>query len=169
VLTLQRDQYLPLKVIREHLENPAEPESPTPTAGTGMRADDFRPGAGKVRMTRGELAAATDLPEATVASLESFGLVWANPTGHYDEDALAICSVVSRLSEFGVEPRHLKSFRVVADRESGLVEQIATPFSQPRDKDARARAQEVIRELAALFVQLHAALLRAELVRGGKA
>jgi hypothetical protein len=49
------------------------------------------------------------------------------------------------------------------------VEQIATPFSQPRDKDARARAQEVIRELAALFVQLHAALLRAELVRGGKA
>jgi DNA-binding transcriptional MerR regulator len=169
VLTLQRDQYLPLKVIREHLENPSEPESATPTAGTGMRADDFRPGAGKVRMTRGELAEATDLPEATVASLESFGLVWANPTGHYDEDALAICAVVSRLSEFGVEPRHLKSFRVVADRESGLVEQIATPFSQPRDKDARARAQEVIRELAALFVQLHAALLRAELVRGGKA
>ena len=169
VLTLQRDQYLPLKVIREHLENPSEPEAVTPTAGTGMRADDFRPGAGKVRMTRGELAEATALPEVTVASLESFGLVWANPTGHYDEDALAICSVVSRLSEFGVEPRHLKSFRVVADRESGLVEQIATPFSQPRDKDARARAQEVIRELAALFVQLHAALLRAELVRGGKA
>ena len=169
VLTLQRDQYLPLKVIREHLENPGEPEAVTTTAGTGMRADDFRPGAGKVRMTRGELAEATDLPEATVASLESFGLVWASPTGHYDEDALAICSVVSRLSDFGVEPRHLKSFRVVADRESGLVEQIATPFSQPRDKDARARAQEVIRELAALFVQLHAALLRAELVRGGKA
>jgi len=169
VLTLQRDQYLPLKVIREHLENPGEPEVISTTAGSGMRADDFRPGAGKVRMTRGELAEATSLPEAFVASLESFGLVWANPTGHYDEDALAICSVVSRLSEFGVEPRHLKSFRVVADRESGLVEQIATPFSQPRDKDARARAQEVIRELAALFVQLHAALLRAELVRGGKA
>ena len=172
VLTLQRDQYLPLKVIRDHInEGLPEPGAPpaTPIAGTGLRADDFRPGAGRVRMTREELAQACDLTEAYLAQLEGIGLIWATAAGHYDEDALAIASVVARLSAFGVEARHLRSFRVVADRETGLVEQMATPYSQPRDRDARAREQETIRVLASLFVQLHAALLRAELIRGGRA
>jgi DNA-binding transcriptional MerR regulator len=172
VLTMQRDQYLPLKVIRESLaEGLPDPDAPplTPIAGTGMRPEDFRPGAGRVRLTRQELADASDLTVAFVAQLEEIGLVWATPAGHYDEDALAITSVVSRLSAFGIEARHLRSFRVVADRETGLVEQMATPYSQPRDRDGRAREQETIRELASLFVQLHAALLRAELIRGGRA
>jgi DNA-binding transcriptional MerR regulator len=172
VLTLQRDQYLPLKVIRDHItEGLGDPEAPpkAPIAGSGLRPDDFRPGAGRVRMTREELADACGLTEAFVAQLEGIGVIWATPAGHYDEDALAIASVVARLSAFGVEARHLRSFRVVADRETGLVEQMATPYSQPRDRDARAREQETIRELASLFVQLHAALLRAELIRGGRA
>lgn len=162
VLLLQRDQYLPLKVIREHLESP---EAAVTTAGTGLRADDFRPGAGRVRLTRGELAEQAGLPEAFVAQLETAGLVWATAAGHYDEDALAIATLAARLSAFGVEPRHLRPFRVVADRDTGLVEQIATPFA--RDREGRAR--EAVREAAALIVQLHAALLRAELVRGGRA
>ena len=172
VLTLQRDQYLPLKVIRDHItEGLPEPGAPpaTPIAGTGLRPEDFRPGAGRVRMTREELAEACELTEAYLAQLEDIGLIWATPAGHYDEDALAIAGVVARLAAFGVEARHLRSFRVVADRETGLVEQMATPYSQPRDRDARAREQETIRELASLFVQLHAALLRAELIRGGRA
>jgi DNA-binding transcriptional MerR regulator len=172
VLTMQRDQYLPLKVIRDSLgDGLPDPDAPAkaPLAGTGMRPDDFRPGAGRVRMTREELGAASDLTEAFIAQLEGIGLIWASPAGHYDEDALAIASVVARLSAFGVEARHLRSFRVVTDRESGLVEQIATPYSQPRDRDGRAREQETIRELASLFVQLHATLLRAELIRGGRA
>jgi len=171
VLTLQRDQYLPLKVIRDHIgDGLPDPDAPkAPLAGTGMTPDDFRPGAGRVRMTREELADASDLTDAFIAQLEGIGLIYATPAGHYDEDALAIASVVSRLSAFGVEARHLRSFRVVTDRESGLVEQIATPYSQPRDRDGRAREQETIRELASLFVQLHATLLRAELIRGGRA
>jgi hypothetical protein len=65
----------------------------------------------------------------------------------------------------------MRSFRVVADRESGLIEQMATPFTRTtgRDRDSKVRSQEAIREIAALFVQLHAALLRAELIRAGKA
>ncbi|MDQ5974596.1 MAG: hypothetical protein QG661_1805 [Actinomycetota bacterium] len=171
VLTLQRDQYLPLKVIRDHIgDGLPDPDAPPkiPIAGTGLQPDDFRAGAGRVRMTREELATASGLTEAFVAQLEGIGLVWATPAGHYDEDALAIASIASRLSAFGVEARHLRSFRVVADRESGLVEQIATPYSQPRDRDGRAREQETIRELASLFVHMHAALLRAELTRGGR-
>jgi DNA-binding transcriptional MerR regulator len=170
VLTLQRDQYLPLKVIRESLaEGLPDPDVPAPVAGTGLRPEDFRPGAGRVRMTRTELAEACDLEEAYIAQLEAIGIVWASAAGHYDEDALAIVSVVARLSAYGVEPRHLKTFRVVTDRETGMVEQMATPYSNPRDRDSRAREQEVVRDLAALIVQLHAALLRAELIRAGKA
>ncbi len=74
VLTLQRDQYLPLKVIRDHIEaGMADPEAAAklPVAGTGLRPDDFRAGAGRVRMTREELAEACDLTEAFIAQLEA--------------------------------------------------------------------------------------------------
>ena len=172
VLTLQRDQYLPLKVIKESLDAAAgvgEEGVPAPVAGSGLRPDDFRPGAGRVRMTREELAEASGLSEAFVVQMENIGLVWATAAGHYDEDALAVASVVARLSAYGVEPRHLKTFRVVTDRETGMVEQMATPYSNPRDRDGRTKEREVVRELAALVVQLHAALLRAELIRGGRA
>lgn len=170
VLRLQRDQYLPLKVIREQLADGSLAEDrPASAMGTGLRADDFRAGAGRLRMTRTELSEAAEIPEATVIQLEKDGLVGVNPAGYYDEDALAIAQVVERLTRYGIEPRHLRSFRVVTDRESGLIEQMATPYSQPRDREGRARAQETIRELAALIVQLHAALLRADLIRSGKA
>lgn len=168
ILTMQRDQYLPLKVIREQLDQPAESAA---ASGSGLRPEDFRPGAGRLRLTRVELAETTELTEAYIAELEELGLVWVSPAGHYDEDAVAICQVAARLSEFGIEGRHLRSFRVVADRESGLIEQMITPFSKTtgRERDTRPRAQEAVRDIASLFVQLHAALLRAELIRSGKA
>lgn len=168
ILTLQRDQYLPLKVIKEHLDQPPANAAAT---GTGLKAEDFRPGAGRLRLTRGELAEATDLDEAYIATLEELGLVWVTPAGHYDEDAVAICQVAARLAGFGFEGRHMRSFRVVADRETGLIEQMITPYSRTtgRDRDTRAQSQEAVREIASLFVQLHAALLRAELIRAGKA
>lgn len=169
VLTMQRDQYLPLRVIREQLTSQVEDAgvaAPT-VSGSGVRPDDFRPGSGRIRLTRSELAEQTGLPESLVIALERDGLVWPAAAGYFEEDAVAICSIAAKLGEYGVEPRHLRSFRVVANRESGLVEQIATPYSQPRDRDAKARAQQTVRELASLFVQLHAALLRAELIRSG--
>ncbi|MGA0209258.1 MAG: MerR family transcriptional regulator [Candidatus Nanopelagicales bacterium] len=169
ILTLQRDQYLPLKVIREQLDRSAD-DAPA-AAGSGMRPEDFRPGAGRVRLTRGELADMAELTEAYVAELETLGLVWVSPAGHYDQDAVIICQLASRLQQFGFEGRHMRSFRVLADRVSGLIEQMATPFARTtgRERDSKARAQEAVQEIAALFVQLHAALLRAELIRSGKA
>ncbi|MEC7102255.1 MAG: MerR family transcriptional regulator, partial [Actinomycetota bacterium] len=129
------------------------------------------PGAGRLRLTRAELAEMTQLDESYVAELEELGLVWVSPAGHYDEDAATICQLAARLAGFGFEGRHMRSFRVVADRESGLIEQMATPFGRTtgREGDSKVRSQEAIREIAALFVQLHASLLRAELTRAGKA
>ncbi len=164
VLRLQRDQYMPLKVIREHIAEGAADAEPVAVAGTGMSPADFRPGAGRVRLTRTELAEECGLDEAYVRELEGIDLVWASPTGHYDEDAVAIATVVARLASYGVEARHLKLFRRNADRELGLVDQMVTPYKNTRD---RTREQETVRELAALVVQLHASILRAELVRTG--
>ena len=71
------------------------------------------------------------------------------------------------MSVFGIEPRHLRSFKVAADREVGLVEQVITPWVGNRGPEAASRARETVRELAALSVRLHAALVKATLARGG--
>lgn len=165
VLILQRDQYLPLKVIREQLEDSAAEAIGVPVAGDGQRADDFRAGAGKVRLSLEELGIEVGLTGETLGQLVEMGIILSTPTGHFDESALAIAQIVSRLTPMGVEPRHLRPFRVVADRDSGLVEQIITPFRHPRDNDEREHTRDLMREAAALLVQLHGALLRAELIR----
>lgn len=167
VLIMQRDQYLPLKVIRESLEASAEPATVS-AAGVGFNAADFRAGAGRVRLSRMELSEQAGVSDAEIAELERIGIVWRNPAGHYDEDSLSICLIAARLRGFGMDARHLKTFRVVTDRESGLIEQMATPFTASKDRDGRAREKEAIREIASLIIQLHGALLRAELVRSGR-
>ena len=157
ILLLQRDQYLPLKVIRERLDGEVEPG-----AQPGTRPADFRPGGGRVRLPAADLADALDVPLATVQDLESQGLITSLPSGQFDEDAFAVVAVVARLAEFGIEPRHLRSFRAAADRDAGLVQQATGPYR----RRSTEQAEELTRELAALLVALRAALLRAELVRG---
>ena len=67
------------------------------------------------------------------------------------------------MAAFGLEPRHLRAFRTAADREVGLVEQVVAPLLRQRSPEARARAEEVAREMAALSLRLHTALVRARL------
>jgi hypothetical protein len=76
--------------------------------------------------------------------------------------------VAVQLSGFGIEPRHLRAFRTAADREAGLVEQVAAPLRRQRGPEAAARAEEVTREVAALCLRLHGALVKAALARGDR-
>jgi DNA-binding transcriptional MerR regulator len=165
VLTLQRDHYLPLKVIREHLEATSQGTQSPAFQGNGLQSADFRPGAGRLRLDRAELADATGLPTDTVDDLVGIGLIAQTPLGTFDQEAFAICEIVSRLAEHGVEPRHLRSFRVVADRDAGLIDQMTGPHRVRGSAQDRLRAEELARELAALITSLHAAVLRSELVR----
>jgi hypothetical protein len=87
-------------------------------------------------------------------------LITARPDGHYDDDALAVGQVVAQLGSFGLEGRHLRTFRSAADREIGLFSQVVGPLRRQRGSDSGARADETIRELAALSVRLHAALVQ---------
>ena len=70
---------------------------------------------------------------------------------------------VAELARFGIEARHLRSYRTSADREIGLFQQVVTPLIRQRSPEARARADETVRELAALSVRLHATLVKAGL------
>ncbi|MGW0228970.1 transcriptional regulator FtsR [Actinopolymorpha singaporensis] len=179
VLTAQRDHYLPLRVIKEHLAAlDAGLTPPNLPSGEGrvqpaprivddegtVRPSAFRPSRSDVRWDRQEVIELAGIKPELFEQLESYGLVTARPGRDlFDEDALAIAKVAGELAGFGLEPRHLRAFRTAADRQVGLIEQVTAPLVRHRAADSRARAEEHTRELAALSVQLHALLVKAGL------
>ena len=178
VLAEQRDHYLPLRVIKDHLDaidrglEPPE-AGPGSTTRRGPRAvsavplpdaDAFVPEPSEVRMTRDELLAGAGLEQAQLEQLEQFGLLSKRAGGSYDGDALVVASCAAEMmARYGIEPRHLRAYRTAADREIGLFEQVVTPLMRQRNPEARGRADEAVRELAALSVRLHATLVKAGL------
>jgi DNA-binding transcriptional MerR regulator len=174
VLSQQRDHYLPLRVIKDQLDAidrgvvPAGADGlPQPSlaavGAAGPAASDFATGTTTMRMSREELLHATGLREDQLRELEQYGLVSVGSDGWYDEDALAVGQTVCELARYGIEGRHLRAFRTAADREVGLFAQVVQPIAHARGGDGRARAEETVRELAALSVRLHATLVGAGL------
>lgn len=191
VLTAQRDQYLPLKVIKEQLEAidssaatigvrearargkraPARAAQPTcAESASGPRRLGVVPGAvsaeqlevnGEVRVSRADLLARAGIEERFLAELIRVGLITAGPAGYFDAEAVTLARTAAAMSEFGLEARHLRAFKLAADREAAMVAQIAAPIAKSRDADARARADETVRELAALSLTLHTSLVKA--------
>ncbi len=175
IIRAQREQYLPLKVIREHLEAldrglelPSAGGAPTvPTALMSNPApgvESLLASNGDVRISRRELVKTAEITEELLEQMESFGLVRPRQgSAHYDADALVIAKVVGELASYGLEPRHLRAFKTAADRETGMVEQVVTPMRRSREPGAEGRAAQAIDELAVLSVRLHAALVKAGL------
>jgi hypothetical protein len=113
-----------------------------------------------MRLSRDELLNAAGMRSDQLSELEQYGLIGKKPGGHYDDDALAVAKIVADLARFGLEGRHLRAFRTAAEREVGLFSQIVEPMVRQRGGEAKARAEETVRELAALSVRLHAALVQ---------
>jgi DNA-binding transcriptional MerR regulator len=175
VLSQQRDHYLPLRVIKDQLDAidrglvPPGTSTDSPRAahvtvasieGNAPTAEHFRPAPAALRLSKEELLNAAGLRVDQLGELEQFGLINARPGGHYDDDALAVAKIVADLAHFGLEGRHLRAFRTAAEREVGLFSQVVGPMTRQRNSDAKARAEETVRELAALSVRLHAALVQ---------
>jgi DNA-binding transcriptional MerR regulator len=163
VLTAQRDQYLPLRVIREQLDaladEPVPPQRPALVAvGTGRAVDPA-----DARVDRDELISRTGVTGELLDEIERAGLVESRPPGWFDGDAVIIVESIVGLIRHGLELRHLRAFRTGADREVGLFTQLLAPLVRQHDPAARARAAETARELQALSQRLHAALVRAGL------
>ncbi|MER5435387.1 MerR family transcriptional regulator [Streptomyces sp. NPDC002588] len=167
VLRMQRDHYLPLKVIREHLDAMERGEAvPLPTVGRQRDGEVvLEPSEGHTvaRIGRAELLAAAGIDEPELAEWESYGLLTPLADGVYDAEAATVASLVAELGRFGIEPRHLRVMKAAADREAGLVDQVVAPLRRHRNPQTRAHAEARAKELAGLTVRLHAALVQTAL------
>ncbi|MCK8437111.1 MerR family transcriptional regulator [Streptomyces sp. D2-8] len=167
VLRMQRDHYLPLKVIREHLEAVARGEAvQLPVVGRqrdGESASEPPEAPTAARIGRTELLAAVGVGEQELKEWESYGLLTPLEDGAYDAEAVTVALLVVELGRFGIEPRHLRAMKAAADREAGLVDQVVAPLRRHRNPQTRAHAEARTKELAGLTVKLHAALVQTAL------
>jgi DNA-binding transcriptional MerR regulator len=205
ILVQQRENFLPLRVIKDRLSGdaptpapqpeqtrlstpepdptPVEPPAPIPApepapaprpapapAPTPLPDPPKMPatssldaGPSAVSLTRDELAGACGLHERVLNDLERYGLISGRPMGRdtlYDEEALVVARLAAGFMRFGVEARHLRMYKVSAEREASFFEQVVLPLVKQRNPDARRQAVTNLAELTDLGESLRAAMLR---------
>lgn len=141
-------------------------EPPMPASPSPDPAADPPPDVSDVSLTRAELLAAAKLEERQLAQLESFGIVV--PTDGFDDplygaEALVCARQAAIFLDLGMEPRHLRAFKVAADREAGLYEQMILPLLRQRNPTARSEATKLVGRLTTAGAAIHAALLEQSL------
>ena len=170
VLRAQRDRYLPLKVIREELARldaglPVEGVTVEP-GSEPVERDVRRTGDGvgalsDVALDLHELAHASGLRIEQANLLVRAGVLRTATT--YDGDDLSVAKVAAELIRRGLEPRHLRGYRLSADREEGLITQLVGPLLRQRNPESRRLAERRADELAELGARLHHLLLQERL------
>jgi len=173
ILTAQRDQYLPLKVIKAALDAQSDGELPRTGSSYGVPrlvpvdresegVSDTASGVApaQVRLRREDLLARSGIDEALLIELIKAAVIKPGTAGFFDEHSVVIAQCASALAEYGVEPRHLRAFRSAADRQSDLIAQIAGPVVKAGKAGARDRADDLAREVAALAITLHTSLIK---------
>ncbi len=138
-------------------------ESPMLPLDDGV-GDDLAAEVSGASFTRSELATVAGLTAQQLGELEEYGLV-APAAGSgdrviFDEDALVVAKLAAEFAAHGIGPRHLRMFRVAAEREAGLYDQVIAPRLLRRNPEARARAREDLVDLARLGRSMRAVLLR---------
>jgi DNA-binding transcriptional MerR regulator len=166
ILKMQRDEYLPLKVIKERLAREGQ-DAPAPSTGddAGTSDDVVEPPTG-LQMSLDEMSTATGVEKERIRELEAFGILTPrnmNGEVYFDGDDYVVLSIVKDFFRYGVEPRHLTMYRHFAEREASLFEAIVLPMLRQRNPDARRAATESLTDLAKLSRKLKQALLRTNL------
>jgi uncharacterized protein len=157
ILTMQRDSYLPLRVIRERLAD-----------GTEEANGQHRQARQAADLTRRQLLDAAEISEAELTELEDYGLV-RRAGRQYGGDALAVARALAALRQYGVQARHLRAVKAAADREANLVEQVVAPQLRQRGAGARDAAARTAWQIADLTLRLHATLVESALAEAGLA
>ena len=173
ILRLQRDEYLPLKVIKERLlqadNGEQEPAQTLEQAAAGADPDggeELAEAPTGLQMSLEEMAAATGVDRDRIKELETFGIVCSHgPEGgtYYDGDDYVTLSIVKDFLRFGIEPRHLTMYKHFADRESAFFEALVAPTLRQKNPDARRAATQTLGELTATSRKFKQALLRTNL------
>ncbi|MEA2421723.1 MAG: hypothetical protein QOF55_822 [Thermoleophilaceae bacterium] len=169
ILRLQRDEFLPLRVIRQELASGrAERESVPNPGGKGPDPRSLRRATVNVQSGGGAVYRLSDVLEETgadpklVKELEEYGVIKGQRRDGetlYDDTEREIIRAVTELARFGVGGRNLRVFRTSADREAALLEQILAPALRSRNPDRRKEAVEALENLAAIASHLKYLLL----------
>ncbi|MDQ3822406.1 MAG: MerR family transcriptional regulator [Actinomycetota bacterium] len=149
ILRLQRDEFLPLRVIRQELSSPAAgKERRRRPLGLVGQEDD---------LDVGELCKRAAITRDLAKELEDFGLLEPRSVDgerRYAEGDAEIAAACGRLARFGIAPRHLRAFRTAADREAALLEALVAPALRSRNSERRKAGLEDLEELAQLAQEL---------------
>ncbi len=177
ILRMQRDEYLPLKVIKERLLNQGDDGALFDEDGVAIEGDGAAGGPASVseelaeaptglQMSLEEMSAATGVERDRIKELESFGIVCSHgPDGakYYDGDDYIVLSIVKDFFRFGVEPRHLTMYKHFEEREADFFETIVAPTLRQKNPDARRAASQALADLAVTSRKFKQALLRSNL------
>ena len=155
-------------------ETAASPAPTSTSADPGSGSEPAAPSAGAVLpgvlLSADELCAMAGIDRTQLADLQSYGVVTSasnRPEGPFDEDAVEIASASKRLLDAGLEARHLRGWRVAADREAGLLEQLIQPLLRQRNPEARAQAVGRLHDLEQVGGRLRSAMMRSSLRQHG--
>jgi DNA-binding transcriptional MerR regulator len=165
ILAAQRDRYLPLRVIKEELSRldaglPVEPETLERPERRGQNAERDRAALlTDVALDLEELSHASGLTSVEIEELTSAGIIPSEAP--FDGAALRAARLAAEMLRRGLEPRHLRAYRLAADREADRIEQLISPLLQQRNPESRRAASTRAEELIALGAQLHGLLMDA--------
>lgn len=175
ILTAQRDRFWPLRVIRESLDaldrglqppapgtDRAEPLSvPDPQPDPSLPTAEELRTTSSLRLTPAELRQASGLDTAAYTALQTFSLLSVDAEGYHGEHDLHVARHAAALATYGIEARHLRLFRVAADREIGLVQQVLEPVRRRAARGADVDPAATQADVLSHAVALHVALVRA--------
>lgn len=160
ILALQRDRYLPLKIIKSYIDEIDAGRRPS-LSGLVVPADAVKPPLVSSFYSREEFIERTGASAVLVADSISFGLI---PNAkRFDESDARIIELVVELARFGIEPRHLRAHRAMVDREAGLVESILGPIASKGSAAGQARAARLANEVTDALAALHGAMIASAL------
>lgn len=162
ILRLQRDEFLPLRVIRQELETSTTGSFSVANQARQLKRANLTEAQPTMRFSAEDLAATTDAPRSLIQALEQFGLIGDGGEGYTDTDRETVQTALE-LAAFGVEPRHLRLFRVAAEREAGLLEQVLAAGLRSKNPDRRREALQELENLAALASHMRHLMLVSEL------
>jgi len=170
ILRMQRDEYLPLKVIKDRLVQEVSEDGELITPVSDDREADAEEQLADaptgLQMSIEEMSAATGVDRERIRELESYGLVSSHgpeSARYYDGDDYIVLSVVKDFFKYGVEPRHLTMYKHFEEREASFFETIVLPQLRQRNPDARKVANASLADLAKASRKLKQALLRTNL------
>ena len=150
ILRLQRDEFLPLRVIRQELASPEANKARRRRRAAGLAGPEEE-------LSTGEIEERSGATPQLVRELEEYGLLEARGSGgekRYSAGDTEIAAVCAQLASYGIAPRNLRAFRTAADREASLLGQLVGPSLQTRNPERREAALDDLRALAELAQEL---------------